>query len=200
MCRPAMSPVYDIQQSESSKCNVNFGFESVTTGNPSDKMPMLVVGTEKPFVVLEVNDKFVSKFGYDKNVICGRSISFLQGPKTDSMQLLQALGTESKDSEEPEMKKQHTGSSLATAKSLILYSNSGMESSLSVSSTPIKTVDGVSKRLVSFSESQAIPLDVARKESDDAKVIIEISPRQAVLFANSRFLDVYGLVDRQVSD
>ena len=61
-------------------------------------------------------------------------------------------------------------------------------------------MDGVSKRLVSFSESQAIPLDVARKESDDAKVIIEISPRQAVLFANSRFLDVYGLVERQVSD
>ena len=166
--------------------------------NPSHfggSVPMLVVGSEKPFVVHEVNDAFVSKFGFEKSLVCGRSIGFLQGPKTNSVHLMGALGAPSKDCLKSTCEETL---SYAPEKSVVLYSKSGGEISLHICSKPLKTADGISKRLVLLADSEAIPLHVAQQESTVSKVIIEVSARQAIQSANAKFLDMYGLKESQV--
>eukprot|EP00291_Cryptomonas_curvata_P005014 CAMPEP_0172206910 /NCGR_PEP_ID=MMETSP1050-20130122/33507_1 /TAXON_ID=233186 /ORGANISM="Cryptomonas curvata, Strain CCAP979/52" /LENGTH=233 /DNA_ID=CAMNT_0012886099 /DNA_START=42 /DNA_END=743 /DNA_ORIENTATION=+ len=158
-------------------------------------VPMLVVGSEKPFVVHEVNDAFVSKFGFEKSLVCGRSIGFLQGPKTNSLHLMGALG-QSKDCLQSTCEE---APSSATGKSVVLYSKAGVESSLHIYSEPLKSLEGIAKRLVSLADSEAITLNVAQQESTVSKVIIEASARQAIQSTNTRFLDMYGLKENQVT-
>ena len=189
-----MSTSHGVHYSEPSKYKLNCvdpveGFRKL-----SEEVPMLVVGNEKPFVVHEANDAFVSKFGFDKNLVCGRSIGFLQGPKTNTSALMGSLGTQAKG----------CGASTdcaavtSAAKPVVLYSKSGEENTLNVRSVPMKTVDGTSLRLVSFDFSRTVALNVAQEESVFAKVILEASSRQAVVFANSIFLEIYGLKENQV--
>jgi hypothetical protein len=157
-------------------------------------VPMLVVGSEKPFVVQEVNDAFVSKFGFETSLVCGRSIGFLQGPKTNSLHLMGALmGAQSKNFLQSTCEE---APSSVTAKPVVLYSKAGVEISLYIRSEPLKTDQG--KRLVVFADSEAIPLHIAQQESPVSKVIIEASARQAIQSTNTRFLEMYGLMENQV--
>jgi hypothetical protein len=158
-------------------------------------VPMLVVGSEKPFLVHEVNDAFVTKFGFEKSLVCGRSIGFLQGPKTNSLHLMGALGAQSKDCLQSTCEEAPLS---APGKSVVLYSKTGVESSLHIHSKPLKSIEGVAKRLVLLADSEAITLQVAQQESLVSKVIIEASARQAIQFTNTQFLDMYGLKENQV--
>jgi hypothetical protein len=191
----AMSMTHNVHHSEPLTSRINCVDSVEALRDFNGDVPMLVVGSEKPFVVHEANDAFVAKFGYEKGVVRGRSIGFLQGPKTNNGALSGALGTNSKGCDSAN---EDCAVPIPAEKPVILYSNSGAESPLNVRSFPMKTLDGKSTRLVSFDESRTIALDIAQQESASAKVIVEISNRQALTFANSKFLDLYGLKESQV--
>jgi hypothetical protein len=149
-------------------------------------IPTLIVGNEKPFIVHDINDTFVSKFGFDRAVVCGRSIGFLQGPRTNSMLLAGAI--------EPRVK----GSSNTLPASVVLYSKSGDEKAVTVCSTPMKSVDGMRKRLVSITDVESVSIATAKEGDSVAKVIIEASSPHAISFASPKFLEMYGLIENQV--
>ena len=167
-----------------------------------DSTPRVLLTTEEPYVVQSVNAAFASVFGYPADVVSGRTIAFLQGPKTDGRQLktLACLG-KATGSTKPNPPSCKPSVRPTDPRFVVLYTVSGHEVPTSLSAAVVETASGPA-RVLTLRPVEAIPLDAAHKalqEAGAARVIVEVSGRhESVLFTSTRFLDLYGLRSEQV--
>ena len=89
----------------------------------SEHTSMVIVSSSKPYRILSISERLASLLEYEPSILCGRSISTLQGPKSYSAALDSAIG--------------NAGKWADTRTPFVLYSSSGTEHETDVQCIPL---------------------------------------------------------------
>jgi PAS domain S-box-containing protein len=127
---------------------------------------VVIVSAGKCHKVIHISTELSKQFGYEAAEICGRSLSILQGPKTDSKALHYAI-------------KSATMLSPADL-SLVMYSREGSELAMTASCFPITSNNG---------EVTGCRLQI--REASMAQSPLSMAPQKTTLASNRRIVLAY---------